>query len=307
MPHDVYSYGMIASSCLYILRNPFPLQNGYAEIQKSYPMIGGEAANSSLVLRALGVKVKIDGTWLEDSPDGLTVRNIFQKSGVDISRLIFKKNYTGAKEIIFSYKDTKTIFGTYQKLAAAKKAWNIPQKKDIAPAKVICLDPFFGRESLLVSQYARRYKIPYVTVDCKHTDLLFKKASLAIISREFQERFYHNIPPEKLFKTYQKNALGLVVFTAGNDTLLFARKNENIRTFKPYKIHPIDTTGAGDAFRAGMIYGLLKGWDDNKSIVFSSALASFICLNSPGVLNAPGYAHVKQFIKKQNLSQSLLF
>jgi len=67
---DVYSYGMISTSTLYKLQGTYPERDGYAEFTDTYPMTGGEAANSAIVLGKLGVKVRLDGNWLGEMNNG---------------------------------------------------------------------------------------------------------------------------------------------------------------------------------------------------------------------------------------------
>lgn len=297
MSYDVYSYGMVSSSILYILYRKFPGSNHYSEIKKAYKMIGGEAANSSIVMSCLGIKVKLDGNWLGNNEGGSSVKNILNEYQVNVERLAVKKDYTGIEEIVFSYKTTRTIFGTYSKLFSSTRQWNIPVKKDILQAKIVCLDPFFGKASQSVSEYAKSGNIPYITVDCKYTDNIFNDSSVAIISDEFRNRVYKRYSKYDLFRKYLKRAKGLVIFTSGGNQILFARKGDKIKRFKPFKITPIDTSGAGDSFRAGIIYGMLKKWSDYDCILFASALASLVCMSFPGVLKCPKYKEVIRFMK----------
>ena len=46
-----------------------------------------------------------------------------------------------------------------------------------------------------------------------------------------------------------------------------------------FKVKVTDTTGAGDTFNAGFIYGLIKEWDFEKSLQFANALASLYIRN----------------------------
>jgi sugar/nucleoside kinase (ribokinase family) len=39
-----------------------------------------------------------------------------------------------------------------------------------------------------------------------------------------------------------------------------------------------DTTGAGDVFRAGFIFGLLRGWPLERQLDFSCAAAAMNCM-----------------------------
>jgi hypothetical protein len=54
---------MITPSTVHVLRSDFayPRPNTYAEIARSYPSVGGEAANSAIVLASLGVCTRLDG------------------------------------------------------------------------------------------------------------------------------------------------------------------------------------------------------------------------------------------------------
>jgi len=71
------------------------------------------------------------------------------------------------------------------------------------------------------------------------------------------------------------------------------------KRFQPYSIQPVDTTGAGDSFRAGIVYGVLKNWPEETTIHFASAIAAFICESFPGVLNCPGYEELMSYIQKK--------
>jgi 2-dehydro-3-deoxygluconokinase len=45
------------------------------------------------------------------------------------------------------------------------------------------------------------------------------------------------------------------------------------RTSREYEMHVIDRIGGGDAFSAGLIYGLLTGWPSQRTIEFAAAAA----------------------------------
>jgi sugar/nucleoside kinase (ribokinase family) len=297
MGYDVYAYGMIASSTLHILENKFPEPDCYAEIKETYRMLGGEAANSSIVLSKLGVKVKLDGNWLGANEEGRITKSILEKYHLDVSRINLKENYRGVTEIVFADGKNRTIFGTYVKLLFTEKQWNDPFREDIEQARLVCLDPFFKEASLNVARLCREINKPYVSIDAHPEDEVSQFAKVMIISGEFRHREYPSLDKETLFEKYKRLCRGLIIFTAGSGELLYGRGNQETQRFKPYTITPVDTAGGGDSFRSGVIYGMLQDWPEEKTIDFACALAACVCMSFPGVLNSPNLEEVERFIQ----------
>jgi sugar/nucleoside kinase (ribokinase family) len=293
--HDVYSFGVIASSSLYLLDGNYPSRSGYAEILNKYRNIGGEAANTSIVLARLGLNVKLDGNWINPDEDAKFLQDELNKNNIDISRLSLR-SCIGPKEMLVVDSTSRTIFGTYSQLSE-EKSWNFPQKIDIQNAKIVCLDPFFGEASLQVAQYAQALDRPVVTVDCKFDDPLFMGSQVAIISEEYLKFTYPDESIRSITSNYRAHAAGIVVFTFGHREILYGSKEDGFQKIEPYHIEPVDTTGAGDSFRAGVIYWYMNKWGTLKTIQFASALAAMVCQSFPGVLNAPSYDEVLSFMQ----------
>ncbi len=267
---DVYAYGMISSSTLHILKQPFPAPDGYAELDRTYRMTGGEACNSAIVLSQLGVKVLLDGVWLGDTGEGRWLLETLNSFGIHTSPLRNEPGHDGVREIVISDEHSRTIFGNYIQLLSTSRKWNIPRKEHLATARIACIDPFFSKESQLAGQYAVELGIPYVTIDCPPDGALAQNAAALVISGEFREE------------------------------VLFSRKGQDIQHFPTYQVEAIDTAGAGDAFRSGVIYGMLHGWSDLDTVRYASALAAIICTRFPGVLNCPTHEEVLEFIHTQS-------
>jgi sugar/nucleoside kinase (ribokinase family) len=297
---DVYAYGMISSSTLHILKQPFPAPDGYAELDRTYRMTGGEACNSAIVLSKLGVKVLLDGAWLGDTVDGRWLLETLNSFGIHTSPLRNEPEYDGVREIVISDEHSRTIFGNYNQVLSTTRQWNIPRKEHLTSAKLACIDPFFAEESLLAGQYAVELGIPYITIDCPSDGKLAKNAVALIISGEFRDRAHPQANLLSLFAEYRRRVKGLLIFTCGSQEVLFSRKGQEIQRFPPYQVTAIDTAGAGDAFRSGVIYGLLHGWSDLETVGYASALAAIICTRFPGVLDCPAHEEVEKFIRERN-------
>lgn len=297
---DVYAYGMVSTSTLYKLdgKYQYPEADNYAEFADWFPMTGGEAANSSIVLGKLGVSIRLDGNWLGSMNQGRRTLEILNHFGIDTTRLQLKPDYRGVEELVIADDRTRTVFGTYVKLFSAGREWNEPCREDIQAAKVVSLDPFFREESLAVSRICKELNKPYITVDCKYTDEIAVNAAVVVVAGEYRRGIYPEVSCDELFAKYLETATGLVIFTSGGKDILYGRKGEEVKHFQPYSIRPVDTTGAGDTFRAGVVYGVLQNWPAETTIHFASALAAYVCETFPGVLNCPGYDQLLNYIEK---------
>jgi sugar/nucleoside kinase (ribokinase family) len=54
-----------------------------------------------------------------------------------------------------------------------------------------------------------------------------------------------------------------------------------------YPVEAVDTTGCGDVFHAGFIYGLIQGWDACKSLDLAAWAAAMVSLKPGGRAGIP--------------------
>ena len=296
---DVYLYGMTVLSTIHQLKAKFPSADGYQEITRTFVIPGGEAANGAIVLSSLGVSVMLDGPFLGDST-AEPLCSYLQKRGVDCSLLHHHTGFPGWRDIVFCDGDTRTVFGWFvDYFSNGNKFWNKPNEQAIKSAKCVALDPFFGSESEGVALLCQKHKIDYVTIDCRFDSVIAKGARAIACSKEFLDREYPGIESQALLKQYQSNCAGLIIFTYGSRIVLFASAKTSIQSFQPYSIKVVDTLAAGDTFRAGVVYGILKGWSDLDVVRFASATAAVSCTRFPSVYEPPTLAEITDLINSR--------
>lgn len=294
---SAYAYGMITPSTVYVLRQDFsfPQPNQYAEVAATHASIGGEAANSAIVLSKLGLRTKLDGNWINPKR-AEHVFGLLGRYDIDLSRLS-SNEAGGTEEFVIADGESRTVFGNYASFHEGKPQWNEPQPEDVRAADVVCLDPYFREQSRRVAELCVEYGKPYVTLDSRYEDYVAQNAAAVVISHELRGQAYRDREPAQVFARYQELCAGLVIFTFGADELWFARGPGERRVAQPYAIEPIDSTGAGDSFRGAIAYGILQGWADERVIDFASAMAACVCLTLPHALNAPDLDGVLAFMK----------
>lgn len=101
----------------------------------------------------------------------------------------------------------------------------------------------------------------------------------------------------KAVERLRRKCSGTVVVTAGTQGSLSFENGHWIRQ-TAFRVPAIDTTGAGDLFHTGYLYGLLKGWPLAERLRFGSAVAALNCMKPGCRKGAPRMAEVKRFLNK---------
>ena len=65
---------------------------------------------------------------------------------------------------------------------------------------------------------------------------------------------------------------------------------------KEFGVNAVDTTGAGDVFHAGFIYGLLRNWEVTDILRFANAVAALKCRAFGGRKGISSLEEVRKFL-----------
>jgi sugar/nucleoside kinase (ribokinase family) len=68
-----------------------------------------------------------------------------------------------------------------------------------------------------------------------------------------------------------------------------------------FAVDAVDTTGAGDVFRAGFIYAFLQGWPTADILRFANAAAAVSCTRLGALGGIPSLAEVEALIASGNV------
>jgi len=69
-----------------------------------------------------------------------------------------------------------------------------------------------------------------------------------------------------------------------------------------FKVKTVDTTGAGDAFHSGYLYGLLNGYDLAERLRWGAAVSALKCTKAGARTGIPKLAEVKRFLESDPAS-----
>lgn len=294
----VYLYGMIVASTSFLLKHAFIKADEYSEIKEKYRLPGGETGTCATVLASLGTNVRMDGNHIGGNVASL-IKNFYQDKSVNLDSLYFDDVYDGLEDYIIIAEDIRSPMGTFgQFFSNGEKRWNEAKEVDIANCTVAAIDPYFQDNSQRAAELCVKHTKPYVTIDCNYDSYIHANAAISIISGEGIQNNYPGQTREVLFPLFKENSKGLTIITNGSKEVFYGRKGQEMKSFEPYKVNVVSTLGAGDSFKAGCVYALLKGMSDDDIVKFASACAAVAISRFPLPLNPPTLTEVYKLIHK---------
>lgn len=101
---EVYLFGQILGTHSFLLQDGFLQPDEYSEIGEQYFLPGGETGTAATVLDALGVSVRMDGTWIgtEVAP---MLRSFYSEKQMDLSSLYFMEDDPGVMDMGSGFRD----------------------------------------------------------------------------------------------------------------------------------------------------------------------------------------------------------
>lgn len=295
---EIYMHGQILGTHSFLLKGEFLQPDEYSEIKAKYFLPGGETGTAATVLSSLGANVKIDGTHIGTEVAPL-LKEFYKDKSVDLSSLYFDQNYEGLMDYVVIAGLVRSPMGVFQSLyeEGAKKRWNMPKEADIAECKAAAIDPFFLEETQAAAELCVKHNKPFVTIDSRHDSYLHQHCEINVVSKECTGcEEYRDKSIEEIYQLLTDTTEGLVIITRGEKDMIYGRKGQPMKFMKPFSVEVKSTLGAGDTFKAGCVYGLLKGMTDDEIVRFASACSAIAISRFPLPLNPPTLDEVSRIL-----------
>jgi len=304
--------GFGAMNLDYICRVEETLNDGETMVTDFTPSPGGSAANTIYGLAKLGIKTGFVGTVGNDAEGRRLVRNL-KAVGIDTSHIRVKKDAkTG---LAFCFSDKKGRRAIY--LLSGANSLLDSQDIDIAylsRSQIVHLSSFAHDKQLRLQievtgnlQSSTKLSLApgtlYASKGLKVLTPLLERAHITFLNREEIE-----LLTGKDFRTGAKTLLALgchiVVVTLGRGIALSDGKKATSyigTTETEYHItsieeapKDIESTGAGDAFACGFLFGMLKNKTPSECGLLGDIVARFV-ISAPG--GRKGFPSLEQLLR----------
>ena len=277
---DVVGFGTNAVD--YLIRVPeYPKFNSKVEFDDYVQMAGGEIASTMVGLRRLGIKTAYVGRFGSDAAGDFGLQTV-RDAGVDVE---YAEQIAGAQtQIAFILIDA----ASGERTVIWKRDSLLSFAPEEAPVELMKETKIFHatpHDALACVRMAKAAKIngAIVSIDIDNVfdgvEAMIPLVDVFISSAEFPERLL-GIADRKTALREIKMRFGcpVVGMTLGENGSLILAENEFVETAGfavPGGCQ--DTTGAGDAFRVGFLYGLLRGETIETAARMANAVAALKC------------------------------
>jgi sulfofructose kinase len=262
---------------------------------------GGTLGNEMAALSRLGVPCRFFSI-VGDDREGAVIQQSLIDEGVDVSGVIARPGSRSQKAFIVIDRaaGTRTIFWN-------RHSGDPLRKEDLPPdflrgAEFLLLDGVMKDISLLAAREARKAGVP-VMLDAGKTrewmPELGRLCDYVVASEEFARNMLGwRDDPGSFLQEVGKHGFGSTTITLGSrGSVTFA--GDRVISCPPFPVDVVDTTGAGDVFHAGYLYGLLQKWPLEETVRFASAAAALQCRKVGARAGIPTLADVQRFLEER--------
>ena len=274
---DLVGVGLNATDTLIPL-STYPARGSKVEYRAATVMPGGQVATTVVACQTWGLSTRYVGK-LGDDDAGRLHRDAFARAGVEAQLITVRGGVSPQSLILVDGSGERTVLCRRDERLVLQ-----PEDLDrnwIVNARALHVDGYDTAAATVAAGWARAAGIPVIAdLDELYPGVeeLIENVDYLIASRDFPCRLMAESNLERaLRRMHARYGCRLSAATLGEDGVL-AWDGKQFHHSAAYRVPVADTTGAGDIFHAGFIYGLLQGWPLERQLDFSCAAAAMNCM-----------------------------
>jgi sugar/nucleoside kinase (ribokinase family) len=274
---DLVGVGLNATDTLIPLAD-YPVRGSKMEYSNSSVLPGGQVATTVVACQTWGLRTRYVGK-LGDDHAACLHREAFERAGVEARLISVPGGVSPQSLILVDGGGERTVLCRRDERMALQ-----PEELErdwIVNARVLHVDGHETAAATLAASWAHDAGIP-VVADLDEiypgVDDLIANIDYLIVSKDFSCKLMDDTNLESALRRMQSRYnCRLSAATLGEDGVL-AWNGKTFYRSAAYRVPVVDTTGAGDIFRSGFIYGLLQEWPLERQLDFSCAAAAMNCM-----------------------------
>jgi sulfofructose kinase len=274
---DLVGVGLNATDTVIPLSN-YPALGSKVEYRTATVLPGGQVATTVVACQQWGMRTRYVGK-LGDDDAGTLHRKAFANAGVETQLVTVVGGASPQSLILVDGGGERTVLCRRDDQLVLQ-----PGDLDrdwIVNARFLHVDGYDTAAATVAARWARAAGIPVIAdLDELYPGVedLLENIDYLIASRDFPCRLMEEDDLETaLRQTHRRYGCRLTAATLGQEGVA-AWDGQKFHHASAYRVAVVDTTGAGDIFHAGFIYGLLQGWPLERQLDFACAASALNCM-----------------------------
>ena len=274
---DLVGVGLNATDTVIPL-SKYPVRGSKVEYPTATVLPGGQVASTVVACQNWGLRTRYVGKLGDDSAATLH-REAFARAGVETQLITVPGGASPQSLILVDGGGERTVLCRRdERLILQPGDLN---REWIVNARALHVDGHDTAAATLAASWARAAGVP-VIADLDEiypgVEELLVNIDYLIVSRDLPCRLMDEADLETALQQMQRRyGCRIAAATLGQEGVL-AWDGEQFQHVSAYQVPVVDTTGAGDIFHAGFIYGLLQGWPLDRQLDFACAAAALNCM-----------------------------
>ncbi len=273
---DLVGVGLNAIDTLIPLPH-YPALGSKVEFRSANILPGGQVASAIIACQQWGLRTSYVGKVGEDRFADIH-RAEFAKAGVEAhlfaapgcasQQAFILVDDTGERTVLWKRDNNLTL-----RPEELKQEW-------IVEARALHVDGHDTAAAIQAATWAKASGVPVIAdLDEVYPGVrdLLGSIDYLIASRDIPGRLTGEVNLRAALQTLQtRYGCRLTAATLGHEGVI-AWDGSQFHYAAAFRVESVDTTGAGDIFHAGFIYGLLRGWPLARQLDFACAAAALNC------------------------------
>jgi len=273
----------IGASCIdHVCRMPvFPeagTDRSKIRLTSEVRMCGGQTATALAACQSFGLRTKYVGTVGQDD-DGARICGELQARGIDVADVARMPDVATATATILIDGSGDRLVLWHRDPRLVTDPARLPLDA-IGSARLVHVDDVDEAAAIAAAKAARAAGAA-VTCDIDHvtarTDEFLSHVSVPIFAEHLPRLLTGESETERALRTLRRRHPGLLVVTLGARGAA-ALDGDAFVHVPAFRVDAVDTTGAGDVFRAGFILGSLTGLPIADTLRMANAAAAAKCM-----------------------------
>ncbi len=271
------------------------------KIERQEILCGGQMATAMCACAQLGLRVRYAGVTGTDE-NGRRVRQELERRGIDLTDVIIRDAQNQFAVILVDQTngDRIVLWDRDERLLMRER--DIPVEA-IAAARVLHVDDVDQAAAIRAAEVAREHHVATTSDIDRLTDRtgeLVDAVSVPIFAEHVPTRLTTLHDQKEALRELRRPHHQLLCVTLGEQGAM-ALDADGIHYAPAFAVDAVDTTGAGDVFRAGFIYALLRGWPTDDILRFANAAAAVSCTRLGALGGVPSLDEVEALVASGNV------